>query len=279
MKWGARIDGEVYGRSGDAPWDSQTWSLFEAHANKRVSTIHWGQPLGAFDLPAANKVRSARADSLISYDTGGFTLAQIAAGDADWKIDTMAQNLAAFGSVAFLRLWWEMNGSWYSWGRSPDYIPAWQRVVDRTREVAPNARFVWCPNTVWDTGSAELNRWYPGPEYVDWVGVDGYNRNEPWKSAEDVFGPTLHKLSVLDDTAPWMICETGCTEAGGDKAAWIANFLGSWLPKHKRIKRLYWFNWGIQEASAPGGRWDWQIESSPEAEAAFRQGIGRPYYA
>ena len=44
--WGAYIDGnDTYGGSySDAPWDSSTWDLFERHAGKKVSLLHYGQP-------------------------------------------------------------------------------------------------------------------------------------------------------------------------------------------------------------------------------------------
>jgi mannan endo-1,4-beta-mannosidase len=275
MKWGARIDGAVYGRSGDAPWDTGTWDLFEQHAGKRVSLVHWGQPLGAFDLSAADWALARGAMNMISYDTGGYSLSAIARGDADAKIDATAHGLAIFASVVWLRPWWEMNGTWFLWGRSADYAAAWRRLVTRTRAIAPMARFIWCPNTIWDTTSGELARWYPGSEYVDWMGVDGYNRNGPWMWAQDVFGPTMQKFEALHPTAPWAICETGCTEAGGSKANWIKNFLQYYLPHHKRFKALAWFNWNIKEGE---GRRDWQIESSPAAQDAFRRGIASPHY-
>jgi mannan endo-1,4-beta-mannosidase len=277
MKWGARIDGEVYGRNGDAPWDLTTWDTFERHAGKRVSLVHWGQPLGSFDINAASIARARGATSLVSYDTGSYSLSQIAAGAADASIAAFAHRIAEFGSVVWLRPWWEMNGSWFSWGRSDAYVPAWRRLVTNVRTLAPNARFVWCPNTVWDAASGDLARWYPGSEYVDWMGVDGYmRRGDTWKLAADIFGPTMQKIAALNATAPWMICETGCTEDGGDKAAWIANFLGSYLPKHKRFKAFAWFNWNISEGST---RRDWQIESSTAAQAAFARGIAAQRYS
>lgn len=278
MKWGARIDGEVYGRSGDAPWDLETWNTFERHTAKRASLVHWGQPLGSFDLNAASIARARGATSLVSYDTGGFSLSAIARGDADGLLDAKAKRLAEFGDVVWLRPWWEFNGSWFGWGRNDAFIPAWRRMVDRTRAIAPKARFVWCPNTIWDTASGELARWYPGDAYVDWMGVDGYmRRGDSWKLPDAIFGPTMQKIAALNSTAPWMICETGCTEDGGDKAAWIKNFLESYLPKHKRFKAFAWFNWNIFENSEL--RRDWQIESSPTAQAAFAKGIQLSRYA
>lgn len=277
MDWGGRFDGEVYGRPGDAPWDFETWNLAEAHMQKRASSIHYGQPLGVFDTAAAEHARSRGATPMVDYGIGNYTLTDIAAGRADADIDAMTQKIASFGSIVRLRPWWEMNGGWFGWGRNDDFVPAWRNLVTRVRAGAPNARFVWCVNTVWDEPSGELHRWYPGGAYVDWVGVDGYNFNRPWHWPNEVFDPTLKKLAVLNSQAPWAICETACTEEGGDKAAWITKLLTKWLPNHKRVKLFHWFNWNIFETGDK--RRDWPVESSPRAQAAFARGIQLPRYA
>jgi hypothetical protein len=43
-----------------------------------------------------------------------------------------------------------------------------------------------------------------------------------------------------------------------------------------KIRAVAWFNWNIYE---DGSRYDWQIESSPSAQAAFASGIALPNYA
>ena len=281
IHWGARIDGEVYGKaSGDAPWDAATWDRFEEHTGKTVTIIHWGQPFGALDLSAAGKASDRGATSLISIDFP--SLADIASGRHDAAIDAFAQKCKQFGSrAAPARL--EMNGGWYSWGRKPEYVAAWRRYVNRIRAIAPNAKFVWCPNTIWDAAS-DPRPWFPGNDYVDWVGMDGYNRGtnpfkgDRWKSPYEVFKQTYDRLQQLAPGKPIMVCETASTEYGGSKAAWITNLLTNALPKRfPQIKSLVWFNWNIAEGR-DGGRLDWPIESSPEAQAAFRRGISSPYY-
>jgi hypothetical protein len=43
-----------------------------------------------------------------------------------------------------------------------------------------------------------------------------------------------------------------------------------------KVRAVSWFNWNIYEN---GGRYDWPIESSPSARAAFASGIALPNYA
>lgn len=278
--WGARIDGDVYGR-GDAPWDTTTWNTFESHTKKKVGIVHWGQPFGALDINALNLVKNRGAVSLISVDTGGYTLANIAFGEQDAKIDAFAIKCKEFAYPIMLRPWWEMNGAWYSWGRKAEYKVAWIRFVTRIRAIAPNVSFVWCPNTIWDTLS-DPAPFFPGEAYVDWVGIDGYNRGtnpykaDRWKSPFQVFSETYNRLRILAPNKPIMICETASTEYGGSKSAWITNLLSNALPnRFPKIRALVWFNWNIIEG---GGRIDWPIESSESARKAFSKGISNPYY-
>ena len=85
------------------------------------------------------------------------------------------------------------------------------------------------------------------------------------------------ELLSLAPSKPIMIGETGSTDVGGAKAGWISDLLGSQLPAtFPRIKAINWFNWNIEEG---GGRREWQIESSPSAQAAFAKAISSPYYA
>jgi len=270
--WGARIDGDVYGGRGDAPWDAGTWDTFESHAGKKVSIVHWGQPFGALDTNALNLAKGRGAVSLISVD---FPVASIVSGSQDAVIDALAQKAKTWGGEILLRPGWEMNGTWYAWGRQSDYVKAWVRYVSRIRAIAPNVKFVWCVNAIWD-GPSDPAPWFPGSAYVDWVGMDGYNKDTPWKSPFEVFKQTYDRLGVIAPGKPIMICETGCREAGGSKAAWITNLLSTALPKRfPAVKALVWFNWNIVEG---GERMDWQIESSGSAQAAFKKGIAAGYY-
>jgi len=275
IDWGARIDGEVYGPGGDAPWDDTTWNTFEAHTKKKVTHVHWGQPFGAMDLNARRRAQVRGAIPMV--DIGGSqTMSAVAAGNYDSWIESSAMTLKTFDSRVMLRPWWEMNGLWYGWGRDPDYASAFARYSKLTKAIAPKAELVWCVNTIWDKPSGELGRWYPGHDHVDWVGIDGYNRNEPWRWPAEVFDSTLHALTALVGTQPFVICETGCTEKGVDKARWITAFLKNWLPKHRRVQMLSWFNWNDWKNSTE--RWDWQIESSGAAQTAFAKSIASSYY-
>ena len=75
---------------------------------------------------------------------------------------------------------------------------------------------------------------------------------------------------------PILLGELASEEAGGDKAAWITDVLGTQVPiNYPRIRAIMWFNWRTNEK---GYCWNWEIESSAASQAAFAGGIASWYY-
>jgi endoglucanase len=134
-----------------------------------------------------------------------------------------------------------------------------------------NVRWVWCIDA--GLGKVALNRIYPGDDYVDWVGIDGYNwglqhPESGWRSFDDIFSVAYRALCRLSQR-PVMIAETASVELGGDKAAWIANTFAALPERYSRVRAIAWFN-----ELRPDG--DFPVDSSPEALAAFREAIAAP---
>jgi len=289
--WGARMDGEVYGGAGDAPWTSSTWNTFETHAAKPVSIVHFGQP-APWEQPFTSQplelTRARGAIPLMDMGSNGATLAEIAGGARDGYLTTWAKAVRSYGKPFFFRWDWEMNGTWFQWGQEAAADPAlfrsaWRHFHDVVEaQGATNVTWVWCPNTKF-SGGTSLPALYPGGEYVDWTCVDGYNRGtnpikpSRWLPFSTVFGATYATLLNLAPEKPVMIGEVASTEIGGSKAKWIADGFASRLPvKFPKIKAVSWFNWNI---SVGESRWDWPIESSESAQAAFANVISSPYFA
>jgi beta-mannanase len=153
-------------------------------------------------------------------------------------------------------------------------VAAFRRVVDLLREAGASARVVWAPNVAFPD-SAPLRPLYPGDRYVDWVCIDGFNwgtsqPDQRWRSFDQIFRPTYQEVLALAPTAQLMI-ETGCSEAGGDKAAWLTDALTVQLPdSYPRVEAVVWFDENKET--------DWRIDSSPAALAAFRRAVRAPTY-
>jgi hypothetical protein len=140
-----------------------------------------------------------------------FSLASILAGDHDELIDRSANNVASFAGPVMLRFAHEQNGDWYPWSESAngnregEFIATWRYVHDRFQaRGATNAVWVWSPN-VTTYLPTPLERFWPGDDYVDVVGLSGYLR--AGQSFEERFRPTLTELRTLTD-APVIIAET-----------------------------------------------------------------------
>lgn len=304
--WGAWISGKTYGLPSDPPWDMTAVDLFESHAGKKISILHFGipwyrsghWPSGYYPfIPSLfDRVRTRGIIPLVDWgswdidansktDQPSFALSRITRGDHDAYIKQWAVDAKAWGYPLFLRFNWEMNGTWYPWSESRNtnapgqFVTAWRHVHDIFKQTgATNVTWVWCPNTEYPAG-LPLERLYPGDDYVDWVCADVYNsgthpsKPDSWKSFDQVFNPTYAHLIKIAPSKPMMIAELGSTEVGGTKSDWVDDALTTQLSTtYSRIKAVLWFNWNADDM-------DWTIESSPAAQAAFARGISSRIYS
>lgn len=294
--------------AGSAPLDPATLSQFEQRAGKRPSIIHWGQPWWhnnsyvPFSTSDFEAVRQRGAIPLVDWgswdysagiDQPQFRLADIARGAHDAYLIQWAQAARAWGHPLFVRFDPEMNGWWLPWSeqvngnQAGDFARAWRHVVDVFRaQGASNVNWVWCPNVV-GANSTPLSGLYPGNDYVEWTGMDGYNwgtdEGNQWQSFSDVFSGSAYNgdhntyQEVLDlaPDKPMMIAEIGTSRNGGDPGAWVRDALNTQLPNNfPQVKALVWFNWDAADPVL-----SWPIESSPSTQAAFADSIGSSYYA
>lgn len=243
----------------------------------------WAETL--IDVPTLDSITATGAVPMLTWEPwtsdaqlepADYPLRSIADGTFDDYIRQSAQDAAAYGKPFFLRFAEEMNGGWFPWGAGvngntpEDYIAAWQHIVSVFRaEGADNAVWVWSPNSEYD-GLYPFSDLYPGDEWVDWVGLDGYNWGSQelsgWRTFSDVFYPSYQTVTALTDK-PLMIAEMASTELGGDKAEWIRQGLLTDLPTFMpRIRAVVWFNRDKET--------DWRVESSATSLAAYQEVVG-----
>ena len=275
------------------PWNFTDLDAFEAAAGRRVGLFMWYQDFAHYPdfdprLPQAVLDRGAVPmltwdpwDSSGPVDQPRYSLARIIDGSHDGHIRRWASQIAAWNKPLMLRFAHEMNGSWNSWSegvngnRPGEFVRAWRHVHGLFEAAgASNVTWVWSPNVVY-SNSPPLAPYYPGDDYVDRVGMDGYNWGDhfahwkAWMSFEQIFGPTIAQAQALT-SKPLLVAETASTEGGGNKAAWIADMFAA-LARHPEITGVVWFNHHKET--------DWRIQSSAEAEAAFRLGAASARFA
>jgi len=212
---------------------------------------------GGFPAESLDAIAAAGAEPVLTWEPmfyrqadGAETMIDseaIVRGDYDPYIDAFARAAATWGRPIIIRFAHEMNISRYHWGSTAEaYGPAsparyqamWRHVVDRFRAAgASNVLWAFSPNcasvpaagNAWNTASA----YYPGDDYVDILGMDGYNwgntqtpeRNgwrSSWRTFESTFDSLRGELRGLAPAKPLYVFETASASTGGDKRTWLA---------------------------------------------------------
>jgi Glycosyl hydrolase family 26 len=303
--WGGWIGSQLTGT--EAPWDMNAVAALEKKAEKKLSIVNFSAPFANcggsscsyynFPLNEMNSIRSHGAIPFYSWGSQSipvpsnlsepnFQLSDVIEGHHDAYIKKFAEAAKAWGKPFFLRFNWEMNGGWFAWAegvngnKAGEYVAAWRHVHDIFTQVgATNATWVWCPNVDPENQMQSLSALYPGDQYVDWTGLDGYNwgtnptRPDRWRSFDSLYGSTYKKITeTIAPSKPLIVSEIGSTEYGGSKAAWIKDMLAKIPTSYPKIRGLLWF-----EKFDDG--MDWPIETSTSATSAFAEGMRNAAYA
>jgi mannan endo-1,4-beta-mannosidase len=270
-----------------------------------VFFLQWPEPGGAGLFPRASleAIWARGAVPVVTwepmfYKEGRETMiphAEILGGKYDGYLDSFAREARAWGRPFMIRFAHEMNLQRYHWGTekqeygagSPEvYRNLFRYVVSRFRKMnAHNALWVFCPNAEsvpnpshdplasWN----QARRYYPGDDFVNVLGMDGYNWGttqtvdrhgwkSDWRSFEAIFRPLYEELKALSPGKPVFVFETASANEGGDKTAWIEDalkVLGQW-----NVRGVVWFQ-ARKEV-------DWRIQSGGSVSylPAVRSGTG-----
>jgi len=227
------------------------------------------------------------------------SLGLAAVEDNDY-LHTFAAKLNDYGLPVFLRFAAEMNGDWTPWTGNPTrYIEKFRLVAGVMRQEAPNVAMVWSPGYYPDE---QVDAYYPGDQWVDWVGISAYTdyffNGSPDSPAETATinyqgrnANPLHKFKAIYERysprKPVMISETGVAWANRypfiDVSDWGAANLRrfySCLPLlYPRVKAVYYFNYDI---SSKGPEFPcfshYLISDNEKMLRAYRQATASPWY-
>ena len=166
-----------------------------------------------------------------------------------------AQQAHAMRMPVFVRWASEMNLSEFIWsGDTAKYVQKWQLLYNIFKEEAPNIAMVWAPN--WSPTS-NINGYYPGDNYVDWVGVDMYmglgvgttDQTDPRTKISYVYntysGASHNKPIMFPEWAAAHAYNDGitsydCTDYGIKNMNLIYDHLQAEFPK---LKMIHWFDY------------------------------------
>ncbi len=283
---------------------------FEQAAGRSVESIMWyptwdrpGSP-GNFPRQAADLVTAHGAIPHLVWEIchpgesplqSSISLSDIVKGRYDGYLRRYAAQIAAWKHPLFIRILHEFNGTWYSWSGPKNnrdtalFRAAWVHVVSLFRsEGASNVAWVWSPNVI-GGGTPDADGWnairnyWPGEEFVNWIGLDGYNffpyfeGEQPLLSTEALFRRTYDECCALTPTTPFMLAEFASGEYHApnqplpNKALWIRDCFETLNSTFQRLEWIFWFNVKKEK--------DWRIDSSPAALQAFREGLQSPAFS
>lgn len=281
---GAWVDPEAIGETNSNTVEGELSELsdFQADIGRPLAIVHayqqWSTPLSNQTLEA---LASTGAIPMIDWACGD-TDEHIIEGDDDTMLTTYALQLKQYGGPLFMRWYWEPNfpkSANYKDCIDPNgaigYAEAWQHIWRIFNAVGDtNVAWVWNPAS---SGTLTgLQAYYPGNQYVNWIGIDGYDRTGH-ETFTDIFKNLYDELSLKDK--PMLIGETGApaTASGTDSAQ--ATYLGtiaSEVPSQfPDIKAIMYFD----AERTGGGQGVQQFTLTPAGTDAFASLGENPYFA
>ncbi len=167
-----------------------------------------------------------------------FSLQKIIDGEFDEQLAQYARDVRAYGDKILLDFGVEMNGDWFPWAGvnnggaetegfgAPDkadgperFIAAYRHIVDIFKaEEVDNVTWFFHPDISshpeadWN----DLRNYYPGDDYVDWVGVSAYGtqnvHDDEYIWFYDLMDKNDHKLLDFTKNKPIALLEFGVTD-------------------------------------------------------------------
>lgn len=120
---------------------------------------------------------------------------KVADGLRDANIRTMAQAIKASNKPVYVRIGYEPDGNHNHYFEPSEYVMAYRRVhnIFREEEVS-NVAFVWNVIGIEPAWGWDIEAWYPGDAYVDWIGVSWFG----WPSAGEEATAAQYRQNAAD---------------------------------------------------------------------------------
>ncbi len=224
-------------------------------------------------------------------DVGEGAWAAVAAGSYDDVLKSVAVTIDRSDQTVFLTIHHEPEND--AEGTPEEYVAMWRHVHEVIETELANrpggGSVAWVMNYkghIDGGGLDEVDAYYPGNSYVDWIAFNPYNwkycGGESWQSFAEVARPMVEYLTsngrylTAGEAKPLMVGETGAHEGRSDaesKAQWFADMSATLQSEEfAAIKAVVYFN------QVDPTFCDWYWDSSPEAAAAFTALVTDPFF-
>ncbi|MEW6233504.1 MAG: glycosyl hydrolase [Chloroflexota bacterium] len=267
----------------------------------------------SFPMQTASWVRDAgsvpyirlmlRSDAIQGHAEPTFTLSRILKGEFDADLRAWARAAREFGSPLIVEYGTEVNGEWFPWNgiwngagtldgygdpSSPDgperFRGAYRRIIGICREEgADNITWVFHVNNQ-DVPEEPWNRlegYYPGDDWIDWLGVSVYGAGTPmdseWPQFRELMDQVYPRLAALSPSKPIILAEFGVTAGNplGDQAAWAESALTDLTAlRWPRVIGFSWWNEAWQNDDNPAHNTNMRLQDNPALADVFQRLVG-----
>ncbi len=178
-------------------------------------------------------------------------------------------------------------GYWMPYSGNPDeYVRKWRVVYETIKSVAPNVIMVWCP---FATPRRTIPLYYPGDEYVDWVGVNIYavlyhdgDISQP--SQRDPVEDLRYVYNLYGARKPIAICEYGATHYCRASQQFSSSFAAASIAQmyqaiREQFPGVVFINWFSVDAASDGlAHNDYALTTDDRVLNSYRQAIDGQYF-
>lgn len=232
-----------------------------------------------------------------------FTLGRIIRGDFDNDLRAWARGARDFGSPLLVEYGTEVNGEWFSWngvwnggGRltgygNPTLADGPERFRDAYRHIVGIMREEGANNITWvfhvndrdipDEPWNRFERYYPGDEWVDWLGLSVYGAQTPlddeWPEFRERMDEVYPRIASLSADKPIALLEFAVTAGHPhvDQAGWADRALTDLVSlRWPRIIGFSWWNDGWQNDENRAHDTNMRVADNPALASVFRRLVG-----
>jgi tetratricopeptide (TPR) repeat protein len=211
-------------------------------------------------------------------------------------LEPFALAAAASGVPIFLRFAGEFNDRFAPWSGDPSlYVQKFRLVHDVMAKIAANVAMVWMPMA---TQTDCVKDYYPGKDYVDWVGVSLYSVpfiNGDTKYPGEPISPLeqLEKLyGCYSGSHPFQVSEYASSSANSGFAAMnfedfskrkLEDLYWGAALRFPRLKNINWLNLNLDDINevirkSATRQNDYRLLEVPIKLEAFKRIMGNPYF-
>ncbi len=218
-----------------------------------------------------------------------FTLEAIARGDFDDDLRAWAEGARALGSPVLVEWGTEMNGDWFAWSArwSGDAAPdqfrrAYRRMVRVMAERKAPLSWVFHIHAP-DAEGERFERYWPGDDVVDWMGLSCYGPQTPTQDSWPDFAQTLDeyipRVLALAPGKPIMVAELGTDVRNPhvDPVRWATQafdgLLGNRWPS---IRGFAWWSESWPNDDRRANDSELRVERAPALAAVLRTRFATP---